>query len=71
MAVREDVKQLLARENRTITWLAEEMTKLSNKKYTLKSISDKLARKTLQYEEFILILKILNYKMKFEKIKEI
>lgn len=71
VAVREDVKQLLARENRTITWLAEEMTKLSNKKYTLKSISDKLARKTLQYEEFILILKILNYKMKFEKIKEI
>ena len=71
VAVREDVKQLLARENRTITWLAEEMTKLSNKKYTLKSISDKLARKTLQYEEFILILKILNYEMKFEKIKEI
>ena len=71
VAVREDVKQLLARENRTITWLAEEMTKLSNKKYTLKSISDKLARKTLQYEEFILILKILNYEMKFKKIKEI
>ena len=71
VAVREDVKQLLARENRTMTWLAEEMTKLSNKKYTLKSISDKLARKTLQYEEFILILKILNYEMKFEKIKEI
>ena len=64
------ITKLLARENRTITWLADEMTKISNKKYTLKSISDKLARKTLQYEEFILILKILNYEIKFEKIKE-
>ena len=70
MAVREDVKQLLARENRTMTWLATEITKISGKKYSLKSISDKLARKTLQYEEFTLILKILNYEMKFEKIKD-
>ena len=69
ITVREDVKQLLARENRTMTWLAGEMTKISGKKYSMKSISDKLARKTLQYEEFILIIKILNYEMKFEKIK--
>ena len=69
MSVREDVKQLLARENRTMTWLAGEMTKLSGKKYSMKSISDKLARKTLQYEEFVLIIQILNYEMKFEKIK--
>ncbi len=68
MSVREDVKQLLARENRTMTWLAQEMTNISGKKYTMKSISDKLARKTLQYEEFILIIKILDYKIKFEKI---
>lgn len=68
MSVREDVKQLLARENRTMTWLASEMTKLSGKKYTLKSISDKLARKTLQYEEFILVLKILKYELEFKKI---
>lgn len=68
MSVREDVKQLLARENRTMTWLAQEMTNASGKKYTMKSISDKLARKTLQYEEFTLIIKILNYEIKFEKI---
>ena len=68
MSVREDVKQLLARENRTMTWLAQEMTNISGKKYTMKSMSDKLARKTLQYEEFTLIVKILNYDIRFEKI---
>ena len=67
MSVREDVKQLLAKEAKTMTWLAGEMSKISNKKYTMKSISDKLARKTLQYEEFILILKILGYEMFFKK----
>ena len=70
MSVREDVKQLLAKEAKTMTWLAVEMTKLSNKKYNVKSISDKLARKTLQYEEFCLILKILNYEMEFKKINQ-
>ena len=67
MAVREDVKQLLAKEAKTMTWLASEMSKISNKKYTMKSISDKLARKTLQYEEFRLILKILGYEIAFKK----
>lgn len=52
-----------------MTKLAEEMTKISNKKYTMKSISDKLARKTLQYEAFMLILKVLNYEVKYKRIK--
>lgn len=69
MSVREDVKQLLAAQGRTMTWLAGEMTVLSGKKYSMKSISDKLARKSLQYEEFKLILKILGYEMKFEKVR--
>lgn len=68
MSVKEDVKQLLAKEGKTMTWLAVEMTKTSGKKYTLKTISDKLARKTMQYEEFTMILKILGYTMVFEKI---
>jgi len=67
MSVREDVKQLLAAEGKTMTWLAVQMTSLSGKKYSMKSISDKLARKSLQYEEFRLILNILNYDMKFAK----
>lgn len=67
MSVREDVKQLLAAEGRTMTWLAGQMTNVSGKKYSMKSISDKLARKSLQYEEFKMILKILDYEMKFNK----
>lgn len=69
MTVREDVKQLLAKEAKTMTWLASKMSEMTNKKYTMKSISDKLARRTLQYEEFLVILRILGYKMEFRKLK--
>ena len=69
MTVREDVKQLLAKEAKTMTWLALKMSEMTNKKYTMKSISDKLARRTLQYEEFLVILKALNYEIEFKKIE--
>lgn len=69
MSVKEDVKMLLAKEACTMTKLALEMSRLSGKKYTLKTISDKLARKTLKYEEFTLILQILGYKLDYKKIK--
>ncbi len=68
MSVKEDVKMLLAKEACTMTKLAEEMTRLSGKKYTMKSISDKLARRTLQYEEFLLILKVLKYEIEYKRI---
>ena len=48
MSVKEDVKQLLAKEGKTMTWLAVQMTQESGSKYTMKSISDKIARKTIQ-----------------------
>lgn len=67
MGVREDIKTLLAREACTMTKLAEKMTEATGQKYTMKSISDKLARKTLRYEEFITILNVLNYKIKLVK----
>ncbi len=68
MSVKEDVKYLLAKEAMTMTKLAEKMAEATGKPYTMKSISDKLARRTLKYEEFILILKILNYKIELKKI---
>ena len=70
MSVKEEVKTLLAREAFTMTKLAVEMTKISGRKYTMKSISDKLARKTLKYEEVILILNILKYKIELKKIEK-
>ncbi len=69
MSVKEDVKMLLAKEAWTMTKLASEMTKVSGKKYTMKSISDKLARKTMQHEEFMLILKVLNYTVEYKKLQ--
>ncbi len=68
MSVKEDIKILLARESMTMTKLAQMMSVETGQKYTLKSISDKLARKTLRYEEFLVILKILEYKMELKKI---
>lgn len=68
MSVKEEVKMLLAKEAFTMTQLAKKMTDLSGKKYTMKCISDKLARKTLKYEEFILILKILGYTTEYKKL---
>ena len=69
MSVKEDVKMLLAKEACTMTELAVKMTEFSGKKYTMKSISDKLARKTLQYEEFMLVIKILGYEIELKKIR--
>ncbi len=68
MSVKEEVKTLLAKEATTMVALAKKMTEISGKKYTMKSISDKLARKTLKYEEFSLILKILGYSVEYKKL---
>ena len=70
MGVKEDVKMLLAKESETMTSLAEKMSKKSSKVYTMKSISDKLARKTLRYEEFILILDVLGYEAEYKRKKQ-
>ena len=67
MSVREDVKSLLAKEAMTMKELAEKMREKSGYPYNLKVISDKLARKTLKYEEFMLILDILDYEFELKK----
>ena len=67
MSVKEDVKYLLAKEAMTMKKLAELMKEKSGYPYNLKVISDKLARKMLKYEEFRLILEILDYDMELVK----
>lgn len=69
MSVREDVKFLLAKEAVTMKRLAEIMQERTGYPYNLKVLSDKLARKTLKYEEFRLILEILGYDIDFIKKK--
>ena len=47
--------------------LAELMKEKTGYPYNLKVISDKLARRTLKYEEFRVILDILNYDIEYKK----
>ncbi|MBR1425696.1 hypothetical protein IJ579_09070 [bacterium] len=69
MSVREDVKFLLAKEAMTMKHLAEIMKEKTGYPYNMKVISDKLARKTLKYEEFRVILDILDYDIEYKKRK--
>lgn len=67
MSVREDVKLLLAKEAVTMKSIAEKMKDRTGYPYNLKVLSDKLARKTLKYEEFRLITDILGYDIELKK----
>lgn len=67
MSVKEDVKYLLAKEAITMTQLAQKMKEKTGYPYNLKVISDKLARKTLKYEEFKVIIDILGYEIEYKK----
>ena len=67
MSVREDVKLLLAKEAVTMKSIAEKMKDRTGYPYDLKVLSDKLARKTLKYEEFKLITDILGYDIELKK----
>lgn len=67
MSVREDVKLLLAKEAVTMKSIAEKMKDRTGYPYNLKVLSDKLARKTLKYEEFKLITDILGYDIDLKK----
>ncbi len=51
MSISEEIKILLLKEKSTITELATEMTKRTNKKYTMQSLSKKLTRETLRADE--------------------
>lgn len=67
MSVREDVKLLLAKEAVTMKSIAEKMKDRTGYPYNLKVLSDKLARKTLKYEEFKLLTDILGYDIELKK----
>jgi len=63
MTVKEDIKSLLAKESCTITDMAEKLTKKTGKKYTIKTLSQKLTNGTLRYDEYKSIVEILGYKI--------
>ena len=69
MTVKEDIKSLLAKESWTITRMAQEMSKKTGKKYSIKTLSQKLTNGTLRYDEYKNIIDILGYEIKLESKK--
>lgn len=67
MSARAEIKYLLFKENSSITKIASEMTKLTNKEYTMRSLSQKLLRGTLRADEYKMIADILGYDVKLVK----
>lgn len=67
MGVREDIRTIIVQSNWTITEVAKEMSNITGKNYSRSNISQKLTRKTLKYEEAMLIGQILGYDLKFIK----
>jgi len=68
MSVREDIKILLARENITLTELAKEASTKWQKKFTVNSLSQKLSRSSMKYDEVKELAEAIGYKIKFEKV---
>lgn len=63
MSSRETVKIMLLKRAMTITKLAEKMTEFTGQKYTRTSLSSKLSRSSLRYDEVEIIAKILDFKI--------
>lgn len=69
MGVREDLKILLVKEKMTLTELAREAEKVSGKKFTVHTLSQKLVNSSMKYDELKFLAGVLGYKIKFEKIE--
>lgn len=66
MSIREDIKMLLAQKAITMTKLAELLTE-KGKKTSVKSLSNKLAKKTIKFEEVREILDIIGFKIEYKE----
>lgn len=64
--VKEQIKSLLAIRSLTMTFLAEKMSEVTGKSYTLASLLAKLKRGTLSYNEVLIICEILDYEIEFK-----
>lgn len=65
-----EIKNLVADKDLTLTKLAELMGKKLGRKYSLASLSQKLRNGTISYREVMLIAEILNYKIVFYDLDE-
>lgn len=65
--VKEQIKTLLAQEGLKIKDLAAIIETKTRKKCSANSLSQKLGRETLTYNETLMIAELLGYKIKFVK----
>lgn len=65
-----EIKNLVADRDITLTKLAEKMGKKLGRKYSLASLSQKLRNGTISYREIMLIAEILDYKIIFYDLNE-
>ena len=63
MSIREEIKSLLAIENKTMKDIAEQM------ETTIQNLSQKLRNKTIKFEEVCEITDLLGYDIEFVKRK--
>ena len=66
---KELIKLLLIREHYKQKDLAVELTKRTGKSYSADGLSQKIRRGTISYNEVLIILDILGYKVNIEKIE--
>ncbi len=60
-----EIKNLVADRDITLTKLAEMMGQKLGRNYSLASLSQKLRNETISYKEILLIAELLNYKVLF------
>ncbi len=67
LKAKEIIKLLLSRQLVKQKDLADMLTKQTGKKYTAGSLSQKISRGTISYDEVALIINILGYKITIEQ----
>mgnify|MGYP003307176726 CR=1 FL=1 len=69
LTANELIKILLAKEQITQKELSEMLSDKTDKNYTQPSLSRKLTKGTISYNEIIKIAEILGYELEFKKIE--
>lgn len=66
MSIKEDIKMLLAKKSMTMTKIAELLSTKDNI-VTVQSISKKLSKKTIKFEEVRKILDIMGFDIEYKE----
>ena len=68
MSSREELKILIMREALTVNKLAVMLTEKTGKRYTQRSLQNKISLSSLNYDEMEAIAEMLGYIIKIEKL---